>query len=122
MSKAQHDRILGYLSIGVEEGAKAPLWLLALSLLFVLYHLYMLLSLIMILVLWATWTSGQVLTGGVAGDAVAGGYYIKPTILHGTNDMRVFQEEIFGPVTSVTTFKTEEEAIAIANNTTLRRH
>lgn len=80
VSKAQHDRILGYLSIGVEEGAK-------------------------------------VLTGGVAGDAVAGGYYIKPTILHGTNDMRVFQEEIFGPVTSVTTFKTEEEAIAIANNT-----
>ena len=42
-----------------------------------------------------------------------GGFYIKPTILSGTNDMQIFQEEIFGPVTGVTTFKTEEEAIAI---------
>jgi len=57
------------------------------------------------------------LTGGVAADAVAGGYYVKPTILRGTNDMKVFQEEIFGPVTSVTTFKTEAEALAIANDT-----
>ncbi|RVU31132.1 aldehyde dehydrogenase family protein [Neptunomonas marina] len=46
-----------------------------------------------------------------------GGYYIKPTLIKGTNNMRVFQEEIFGPVVSVTTFKTEEEALAIANDT-----
>lgn len=60
----------------------------------------------------------EVLTGGASNDGVVdGGYYIKPTVLKGTNDMRVFQEEIFGPVTSVTTFKTEEEAIAIANDT-----
>jgi len=59
----------------------------------------------------------KVLTGGVANDVINGGYYIKPTILHGTNDMQVFQEEIFGPVTAVTTFKDEEEAIEIANDT-----
>lgn len=59
----------------------------------------------------------EVLTGGANNDVIDGGYYIKPTVLKGTNDMRVFQEEIFGPVTSVTTFKTEEEAIAIANDT-----
>merc|ERR1712032_958464 len=41
----------------------------------------------------------------------------KPTILSGTNDMRVFQEEIFGPVTGATKFKTQEEAIEIANDT-----
>ncbi|WP_439487643.1 aldehyde dehydrogenase family protein [Algoriphagus sp.] len=45
------------------------------------------------------------------------GYYIKPTIFKGNNKMRIFQEEIFGPVTCVTTFKTTEEAIAIANDT-----
>lgn len=45
-----------------------------------------------------------------------GGYYIQPTLLKGTNDMRVFQEEIFGPVVSVTTFKDEAEALAIAND------
>ncbi|UOQ45172.1 aldehyde dehydrogenase family protein [Halobacillus salinarum] len=45
------------------------------------------------------------------------GYYIEPTIFKGTNDMRVFQEEIFGPVLSVTTFKDEEEAMNIANDT-----
>ncbi|WP_076413480.1 aldehyde dehydrogenase family protein [Shewanella sp. UCD-KL12] len=45
------------------------------------------------------------------------GYYIQPTILKGTNDMRIFQEEIFGPVISVTTFKDEAEALAIANDT-----
>ncbi|KMK91784.1 aldehyde dehydrogenase [Rossellomorea marisflavi] len=45
------------------------------------------------------------------------GFYVKPTIFKGTNDMRVFQEEIFGPVVSVTTFKTKEEALAIANDT-----
>jgi len=59
----------------------------------------------------------KVLTGGSTNDVVNGGYYIKPTILSGTNDMKVFQEEIFGPVTGVTTFKTEEEAIEIANDT-----
>merc|ERR1719159_235270 len=59
----------------------------------------------------------KVLTGGEANDVVDGGFYIKPTILSGKNNMRVFQEEIFGPVTSVTTFKTDEEAIAIANDT-----
>src|SRR5690606_16925599 len=45
------------------------------------------------------------------------GYYIQPTILKGNNKMRVFQEEIFGPVVSLTTFKTTEEAIEIANDT-----
>ena len=45
------------------------------------------------------------------------GYYVKPTILEGNNKMRVFQEEIFGPVLSVTTFEDEEEALAIANDT-----
>jgi len=62
----------------------------------------------------------EVLTGGdqseLKGD-LAGGYYVEPTIFKGTNDMRVFQEEIFGPVLSVTTFKTLEEAIEIANDT-----
>jgi aldehyde dehydrogenase (NAD+)/aldehyde dehydrogenase len=62
----------------------------------------------------------QVLTGGDAerlqGD-LAGGYYIQPTLLKGTNKMRVFQEEIFGPVIGVTTFKDEAEALAIANDT-----
>ncbi|PIE74773.1 MAG: aldehyde dehydrogenase [Deltaproteobacteria bacterium] len=45
------------------------------------------------------------------------GFYIKPTIFKGHNKMRIFQEEIFGPVLSVTTFKTEEEALEIANDT-----
>ncbi len=45
------------------------------------------------------------------------GYYIQPTLLKGSNDMRVFQEEIFGPVVSVATFKDEAEALAIANDT-----
>ncbi|MFF2754587.1 aldehyde dehydrogenase [Psychrobacillus sp. NPDC058041] len=47
----------------------------------------------------------------------AEGYYIKPTVFKGTNNMRIFQEEIFGPVVSVTTFKTKEEALEIANDT-----
>ena len=62
----------------------------------------------------------QLLTGGAAerlqGD-LATGYYIQPTLLRGTNAMRVFQEEIFGPVVGVTTFKDEAEALAIANDT-----
>jgi len=48
---------------------------------------------------------------------IAGGYYVQPTLLQGTNDMRVFQEEIFGPTLGITTFKNEEEALAIANAT-----
>jgi aldehyde dehydrogenase len=62
----------------------------------------------------------KVLTGGERaqlGGELDGGYYIKPTVLEGRNEMRVFQEEIFGPVLTVTPFKTEEEAIAIANDT-----
>jgi aldehyde dehydrogenase len=62
----------------------------------------------------------EVLTGGAAAELpgdLAGGYYIKPTVLKGHNKMRVFQEEIFGPVVSVTTFKTDEEALEIANDT-----
>ncbi|MBM1220910.1 aldehyde dehydrogenase [Ponticoccus sp. SC2-23] len=81
-SAEQQEKILSYLTIGVEEGA-------------------------------------EVLTGGKAAS-VAGlenGFYIEPTILKGHNKMRVFQEEIFGPVVSVTTFKDEEEALAIANDT-----
>ncbi len=62
----------------------------------------------------------QVLTGGEAFHQNSGlehGYYIRPTIFKGHNKMRVFQEEIFGPVASMTTFKTTEEAIEIANDT-----
>ncbi len=81
-SQEQQDKILSYLTIGVEEGA-------------------------------------EVLTGGSA-ETIPGlenGFYIKPTILKGHNKMRVFQEEIFGPVVSVTTFKDEAEALEIANDT-----
>lgn len=59
----------------------------------------------------------EVLTGGATNDVMSGGYYVKPTILKGNNSMRVFREEIFGPVICVTTFSTEEEALAIANDT-----
>jgi aldehyde dehydrogenase len=62
----------------------------------------------------------EVLTGGKAasvGDYLSGGYYIEPTVLKGHNKMRVFQEEIFGPVVSVTTFRTPDEALEIANDT-----
>ena len=62
----------------------------------------------------------EVLIGGgrntLDGD-LAGGYYVKPTVFKGHNGMRIFQEEIFGPVVSVTTFKDEAEALAIANDT-----
>jgi aldehyde dehydrogenase len=62
----------------------------------------------------------EVLTGGernvLQGD-LEGGFYVKPTIFAGTNKMRVFQEEIFGPVVSVTKFSDEDEALAIANDT-----
>ncbi len=62
----------------------------------------------------------KVLTGGKAKKLegeFANGYYIEPTILEGHNKMRVFQEEIFGPVLAVTKFKDEAEAIEIANDT-----
>lgn len=62
----------------------------------------------------------EVLVGGDAAQVNGGlenGFYIQPTILKGHNKMRVFQEEIFGPVVSVTTFKDEAEALAIANDT-----
>jgi aldehyde dehydrogenase len=48
---------------------------------------------------------------------LAGGNYIQPTVFKGHNKMRIFQEEIFGPVVAVTTFKDQEEALAIANDT-----
>ena len=82
-SNDQLEKILSYLDIGRQEGAK-------------------------------------VLTGGerahLGGD-LEGGFYIKPTIFAGHNRMRIFQEEIFGPVVSVTTFRDDEEALAIANDT-----
>ncbi|WP_018149790.1 aldehyde dehydrogenase [Leeia oryzae] len=82
-SNEQMQKILSYLDIGRQEGAK-------------------------------------VLAGGSAANLegdLAGGYYIKPTVFAGHNKMRVFQEEIFGPVVSVTTFKDEAEALSIANDT-----
>lgn len=82
-SNDQLEKILSYIGIGRQEGAK-------------------------------------VLCGGgranLGGD-LADGYYVQPTVLEGHNKMRVFQEEIFGPVVSVTTFDTPEEALAIANDT-----
>jgi len=82
-SNEQMQKILSYIDIGRQEGAK-------------------------------------VLTGGEQaklGGELADGFYVKPTILEGNNKMRVFQEEIFGPVLAVTTFDTPEEALAIANDT-----
>ena len=61
----------------------------------------------------------EVLIGGgveALTDNLNDGYYIQPTLMKGTNNMRIFQEEIFGPVVSVTTFKDEAEALAIAND------
>ncbi|MCA1030364.1 aldehyde dehydrogenase family protein [Bacillus timonensis] len=62
----------------------------------------------------------QCLAGGqraaLTGD-LEGGYYIQPTVFKGHNKMRIFQEEIFGPVVSVTTFKDEAEALELANDT-----
>ncbi|SEQ41430.1 aldehyde dehydrogenase [Solimonas aquatica] len=82
-SKEQMDKILSYIDIGKQEGAK-------------------------------------VLAGGTRNaldGELSGGFYVKPTVFHGHNKMRIFQEEIFGPVVAVTTFKTEEEALQIANDT-----
>jgi aldehyde dehydrogenase len=82
-SSDQFEKILSYIEIGRQEGAK-------------------------------------VLTGGERfepeGD-LAGGYYVQPTIFEGTNRMRIFQEEIFGPVVSVTAFRDMDDALAIANDT-----
>jgi aldehyde dehydrogenase len=62
----------------------------------------------------------QVLIGGdraqLSGD-LAGGYYVQPTLFKGHNKMRIFQEEIFGPVLAVTTFRDEADALSIANDT-----
>jgi aldehyde dehydrogenase len=62
----------------------------------------------------------RILTGGervdLGGD-LSGGYYVTPTIFEGTNDMRIFQEEIFGPVVSVTRFDDFDDALKIANDT-----
>ncbi len=83
VSESQQRKILNYIEIGKQEGAK-------------------------------------VLTGGCCldhGGELGKGFYIQPTVLLGNNKMKVFQEEIFGPVVSVTTFKDEAEAIAIANDT-----
>jgi aldehyde dehydrogenase len=82
-SSEQLEKILSYLDIGRQEGAK-------------------------------------VLCGGernvLEGD-LEGGYYVQPTVFEGHNKMRIFQEEIFGPVVSVTTFKDEAQALEIANDT-----
>jgi aldehyde dehydrogenase len=62
----------------------------------------------------------EVLIGGeqaYLGPDFEGGYYVKPTLFKGHNKMRIFQEEIFGPVLAVTTFKDEADALAIANDT-----
>ena len=61
----------------------------------------------------------EVLAGGepAAVSEFPDGYYIQPTVFLGNNKMRIFQEEIFGPVVSVTTFKDEAEAVEIANDT-----
>jgi aldehyde dehydrogenase len=62
----------------------------------------------------------EVLIGGERADLageLSGGFYIKPTVFRGHNKMRIFQEEIFGPVVSVTTFRDEDEALSIANDT-----
>ena len=62
----------------------------------------------------------ELLIGGGAADLsgeLSGGYYVQPTVFKGHNKMRIFQEEIFGPVLSVTTFKDADEALSIANDT-----
>ena len=67
-----------------------------------------------------TQEGAQLLAGGTRvtheGD-MAGGYYVAPTVFKGHNRMRIFQEEIFGPVVSVATFKDQDEALALANDT-----
>jgi aldehyde dehydrogenase len=82
-SQEQLDKILRYVQIGKDEGAKLRLG------------------------------GERVELGG----SCAGGYYVAPTIFEGHNQMRIFQEEIFGPVVSVTPFDGQADAIAIANDT-----
>lgn len=82
-SKEQLTKIMSYLDLGKQEGAKLLIG------------------------------GGQANLPGELG----GGYYVQPTLFKGHNKMRIFQEEIFGPVLAVTTFKTEEEALEIANDT-----
>jgi aldehyde dehydrogenase len=82
-SNDQVEKILSYIDIGTQEGAK-------------------------------------ILTGGEKADLggdLSGGYYIQPTVFEGDNKMRIFQEEIFGPVVSVTKFGDYDDAIKIANDT-----
>ena len=82
-SNDQLEKILSYIDIGKQEGAK-------------------------------------VLIGGERADLggeLSGGYYVQPTVFEGKNSMRIFQEEIFGPVVSVTNFKDYNDAISIANDT-----
>ena len=82
-SNDQFEKILSYIDIGRQEGAR-------------------------------------ILTGGEKvdlGGELSGGYYIQPTIFEGDNSMRIFQEEIFGPVVSVTRFSDYDDAIKIANDT-----
>jgi aldehyde dehydrogenase len=70
--------------------------------------------------IWANRRAAQCLIGGERGaldGELSKGYYVKPTVFRGHNRMRIFQEEIFGPVVSVTTFKSEDEALEIANDT-----
>ncbi len=62
----------------------------------------------------------KVLTGGERvdlGGELSGGYYVAPTIFEGNNSMRIFQEEIFGPVVALTSFTDEADALKIANDT-----
>lgn len=82
-SNDQLEKVLSYLDIGRQEGAR-------------------------------------VLTGGARAQLdgeLAGGYYVEPTIFEGSNSMRIFQEEIFGPVVSVTSFADLDDAVKIANDT-----
>jgi aldehyde dehydrogenase len=82
-SNDQLEKILSYIDIGKQEGAK-------------------------------------LLIGGERSDLggeLSGGYYMQPTVFEGQNSMRIFQEEIFGPVLSLTSFKDYDEAIEIANDT-----
>jgi len=82
-SRDQLEKILEYIKVGKQEGAKCVV-------------------------------GGE--QAHLGGD-LENGYYVKPTVFVGNNKMRIFQEEIFGPVLSVTKFKTLEDAIAIGNDT-----
>ena len=60
---------------------------------------------------------GKLLTGGKRPPSLEQGYYVQPTVFTGmTPSMRLWREEVFGPVLAAMTFKTEEEAIQLANN------